>query len=356
MRHLGFGLLAAVMLVSSPGVAETGDWAQQQEQLRAAEAAARADAAVAGIDTALAAYYAGSYTEALAQLTALADEGNVEAMFWLGAAYESGEGIPLDPIQAARWFEAAVDEDDFAPAQYRLAVLYDSGRGVEKDAERAIELYAAAAEQGHVDAQRNLAYAYERGWGTDKDPVKAFRWYQRAGDQGDPDGLDGARRVAAQPLPDDAEWSELEQAIVYYYQGDAFRAVSGFTALADEGDAEAKAWLGYMCELGDGTPRNLDRAAGLYEAAADDDDPRGLIGLATFYYLGEPMAEDRAKAAGLFEQAAEMGSVLAQYNLGYMYENGYGVAQDKTLAVRWYRLAAMLGYDVAADDLKRLAR
>jgi TPR repeat protein len=39
-----------------------------------------------------------------------------------------------------------------------------------------------------------------------------------------------------------------------------------------------------------------------------------------------------------------------------MYENGYGVPADKTLAVRWYRLAAMLGYDLAAEDLKRLAR
>ncbi len=348
--------LAWLAFAAAADGAEIDNAAAMAAELRAAEKAARADAQATGLDEALAAYYAGSLSEALDKLGKLAENGAVEAMHWLGVIYDTGEKLPADFAVAALWYEQAVDNGDYAPAQYRLAVLYEYGRGVVQDTEAAVELYEAAAEQGHVDAQRNLAFAYERGWGVEKDPVKAFRWYQRAADQGDADAYEAARRLASQPLPDDFELDEIEEAMAAYYRGDAFRAVSGFTALAEDEDPAGMSWLGYMSEAGFGTPKNLARAAGLYGAAARYDDVKALLGLGTMYYYGAPMAEDRAVAAALFREAAEQGSLVARFNLAYMYEQGTGVPADGTLAIRWFRSAAVLGYDEAAVELKRLGQ
>lgn len=354
MRAILCAVLLALSAIAGAGAAEV-DNAALAAELRKAEAAARADRLATGLDEALAAYYAGTYSGALAQLTGLADDGSAEAMHWLGVVYQTGEGFPADLKVAARWYEEAADKD-FAPSEYRLAVMHEFGEAVEKDAERAVELYRAAAEQGHVDAQRNLAFAYERGWGVEMDLAKAFRWYQRASDQGDPDAFDAVRRLAREPLPEGVELDALGEAMAHYYRGEAFRAVSGFIDLAEEEDPAGQAWLGYLSEIGFGTPRNLARAAGLYAAAAAANEQRALIGLATMYYQGEPMAEDLGAAAALFGVAARQGGVLAQFNLAYMYETGAGVPADQTLAIRWYRRAAALGYDEAAAELKRLGQ
>jgi TPR repeat protein len=69
-------------------------------------------------------------------------------------------------------------------AQYHLAAMYRSGRGVTKDHKRAAYWYRKAAEQGHVKAQYNLGGMYENGWGVTEDPGEAVAWYSKAAAQG----------------------------------------------------------------------------------------------------------------------------------------------------------------------------
>ncbi len=349
-------LLTASILVAPADAAEVDNAAWLATQLRAAEAAARADANARQLDEALEAYFAGRHTDALAGLAAAAEDGVVEAMHWLGVIYETGGVAAPDDEQAARWYQEAVDESDYAPAQYRLGVMYEFGRGVGKDDATAVELYRDAAEQGHVDAQRNLGSAYERGWVEEKDLAESFRWYQRAADQGDDIALSGAERIARQLKAENVELSEIEAAMVEYYSGDAFRAVSGFTALTGDRDEAGMSWLGYMAENGYGTPRNLARAAGLYNEAAKYGDLKAIVALATMFYFGDPVPQDLARAAGLFQEAAAKGWAIAAFNLGYMYDIGSGVESDRALALRWYRYADLLGYDPAGDELKRLGQ
>ncbi|MBQ2481415.1 MAG: SEL1-like repeat protein, partial [Treponema sp.] len=47
-------------------------------------------------------------------------------------------------------------EQGYADAQYNLGVMYDCGRGVEQDYEKAFEWYTKAAEQGNAYAQNDL--------------------------------------------------------------------------------------------------------------------------------------------------------------------------------------------------------
>lgn len=63
-----------------------------------------------------------------------------------------------------------------AVAQFKLATLYYSGRGVTTNFRDAARLYRLSAEQGHVVAQSNLATMYYRGEGVPKDYVLAHMW------------------------------------------------------------------------------------------------------------------------------------------------------------------------------------
>ena len=47
-------------------------------------------------------------------------------------------------------------DQDYAPALSALALIYLVGDGVQKDKEKALELYAEATEQGHAPAKKIL--------------------------------------------------------------------------------------------------------------------------------------------------------------------------------------------------------
>src|SRR6266542_3899463 len=65
-------------------------------------------------------------------------------------------------------------------AQYKLALLYEKGDGIEYDLEKTFYYYQKAAENGFNMAQNDLAICYENGKGTKKNLEKAFCWYNRA--------------------------------------------------------------------------------------------------------------------------------------------------------------------------------
>jgi len=95
------------------------------------------------------------------------------------AAYEGGD------YQAAADIWAPLAEDGEPEAQRNLAQLYRLGLGVDKNDERAFELYTAAAEQNSVDAQVNVAFLLLTGEGVEKDSKQAALWFAKAADQGD---------------------------------------------------------------------------------------------------------------------------------------------------------------------------
>jgi TPR repeat protein len=81
----------------------------------------------------------------LERVQCLAERGDPEAQLKLGIAYRDGsDGPPQDYSQAAVWFGRAADQAD-PMAQYNLAQLYQSGRGVQQDIVRAYMWYSLAA-------------------------------------------------------------------------------------------------------------------------------------------------------------------------------------------------------------------
>ena len=60
---------------------------------------------------------------------------------------------------------------------------------MEKDENRAVELYALAHKGGHLDGACSLGDCYMKGTGVEKDPFKAAALYEEAAAQGSPRGL-----------------------------------------------------------------------------------------------------------------------------------------------------------------------
>lgn len=74
----------------------------------------------------------------------LANAGDPQAQTYVGELYERGaQGAP-DYAMAALWYQRAADQG-YRRAQTNLAVLYETGRGVPRDPQRAVRLYGTAA-------------------------------------------------------------------------------------------------------------------------------------------------------------------------------------------------------------------
>jgi hypothetical protein len=73
--------------------------------------------------------------------------------------------VPVAPEMAAvAWYRKAADQGD-ANAQFNVGVLYESGKGVQKDHAVAVTWYRKAADHGHAHAQCNLGIMYYRAPG-----------------------------------------------------------------------------------------------------------------------------------------------------------------------------------------------
>ena len=73
-------------------------------------------------------------------------------------------------------------ESGLPEAQYRVALLYSRGKGVEQDPGNAFVLMKSASEQGHPYAQQILADYYVKGIGVDANSSLASYWQQTAAD------------------------------------------------------------------------------------------------------------------------------------------------------------------------------
>lgn len=129
-----------------------------------------------------------SDARSLAWLRQSADAGYGPAVQALAVSYLSGSLGVHDPAQAAKLLERCISGGFlFEPANdaaYILASLYARGEGVEKNLEKAFELYSKAAAQGMADAQWRIALCYRDGEGVKGNPAKAVEWLEKAAAQG----------------------------------------------------------------------------------------------------------------------------------------------------------------------------
>jgi TPR repeat protein len=86
-----------------------------------------------------------------------------------------------------------------------MGVRYATGQGVPRDSEEAARWYRLAAAQGHAVAQFNLALLYVHGQGVEQDYVQAYLWFSLSAEQGDELAAESRDRVAEALSPEDCE-------------------------------------------------------------------------------------------------------------------------------------------------------
>jgi len=91
--------------------------------------------------------------EATSKIKTLADQGNAEALYFLGLCYFQGNGVEECEKKGEQYTLKAASLG-FAKASYGIASWYElGGRDIEQDYDKAIECYRKAAEQGYPNAK-----------------------------------------------------------------------------------------------------------------------------------------------------------------------------------------------------------
>ena len=204
------------------------------------------------------------YTKAAATFKKAAEQGDADAQFRLGDMYKEGKGLPRDGDMACRCYAKAaaqgheaglktlkqLAEQGNATAQFCLGEMYNYGKGVPQDDDRARQWYAEAAEQGDADAQFRLGETYDYGEGVLQDDGRACQWYAKAAVRGHEAGL------------------------------------SALIQLAEQGNADAQYRLGCMYRKGEGVPQDYDLARRWFEKAIAQGHADALNDFGEMYYYG----------------------------------------------------------------------
>lgn len=231
-------------------------------------------------------------TKMIAELTPLAEGGDVVAQHALGSVYFLGLADDINFKEAIKWLTMSASQGNIDSQHYLGVIFIQLG-----NYEEAYIWTSIAAENGSVDAQLNLAVMFFNGSGAEKDIDKALKWAKLAAEQGD---AQAQCNLAKMYLASEDET---------YYQD----AIRWFKMSSDQGNAEAQCKLALMYENGQGTEKDYDEAFSLYSLSANQ------------------------------------GYADAQYFLGQLYENGLGVEQNLREAYRLYVLAAEQGDEEAKD-------
>lgn len=242
----------------------------------------------------------------LADLRVAAEKGDVFAQRVLGNAYLSGEGVPKDAVEGARWVRAAALQRD-PIAQYILGTLYDQGEGVTADLREAVKWYELAAAQGLPDAQYNIGLCYLKGEGVLKDGRKAFEWFRKA---------------------------------------------------ADQGDARSQCNVGLAYINGNGVEKNLTEAVSWLRKAAypPGEDARAQFLLGRLYQLGEGVTQDLPTATKWIGKAAQQNYPGAQFDFGRALLAGEGIERNGAEGRAWIEKAAAQGHELAKQHLAQGGR
>ena len=122
-------------------------------------------------DTAINSLGRKEFTTALQLFTDLANRGMAEAQINLGMMFESGQGVLQNFDEALKWYRLAasqglikaqeklnllINKAAAAQVNFGLGVAFENGQGVPQDIMEAIRWYQLAADQGLIKAQEKL--------------------------------------------------------------------------------------------------------------------------------------------------------------------------------------------------------
>ena len=236
--------------------------------------------------------------------------------------YENGKGIVKDKQKAFELYVKAA-ERRYWLAEEKLTDLSCWEGGTEFDKQKAFDLCKDDAEKGIQDKQYIISICYSKGLGTEKDDFKAFEWLTKAAENGYKD-------------------AQLELAICYEEgQGvakDEHRAFMWYKQAAEQGNATAKYEIAERYELGIGTRKNKEKALEWYLKAAEH---------------GNIDAKNKAMDLSRYDPSTEA-NIFNKMGVDYLAGKNRK-PQDKEMAIYCFKRAIELGSKKAEDNLRKAA-
>ena len=283
--------------------------------------------------------------KALAWFKKASAKGNAAAYGNLALLYETGTGVEKDQQEAARWYGLAEDTyrkqaEAIGPirniTQYLLGKRFQKGDGVRKDMSEAVKWLRLAADQEVIFAQESLGDVYSTGDGVPINYSEALKWYRIAAEG---NSASSQCRLGAIYQQGNGVPKNMDEAVKWYHLS------------AEQGYAQAQFILGLIYDDGDGVSKDITLAIKWYRLAADQGNADAQCNLGKIYFDGNGVPVDYLEAGKWYHLAAEHGLAAAQYTLGVIYQHGRGVKQDTVEAASWYRKAAEQGYADAQQNL-----
>ena len=238
-------------------------------------------------------------------------EEQMEGVTWLRAAAEQDHRPAMnklaEALQCERGPELAVGETlhwlkkgsslGIADCQTALGIIYIQGSQVERDEEKAHNLFHLASLQGDAWGMYLLGLTYENGHGTEKDQALAFKCY-----------LDSAKKGSTK--------ASYKVGVAYLWgeggEEDIPAGARWLKTAANAGHADSQAYLGMLFSYGHGVEENSEIALYWLHQAAKQDSPIGLRELANMYETGDGVDADIAEATRLMAKAASLGDYKAK--------------------------------------------
>jgi len=109
----------------------------------------------------------------------LAEQGNAEAQYKVGEMYETGRGVDQDREKAREWYTKAAKQDH-PKSRYRLLFLDIQKSGMNVERKQQLTQLQKDANSGVGDAQYFLGKMYAAGVGVPKNISNAQTWLSKA--------------------------------------------------------------------------------------------------------------------------------------------------------------------------------
>lgn len=321
--------------------------------------------------------------QALNELKALAKDNNAQALAELGFIYEYGVAVPIDIVQAIKYYEHACNlGGDFGC--YNARYFYQYGQGVARDESRAQALADKMNKSGldSFDVE-NIPLMIENIYGAKAEAAQAptqrsqfiAEVYRPMG-MGSGSTLISRLGFSKSDILHLAElWADGDPEITYQV---AHLYDFGFGEVANKETVSAM-WFRKAAELGQPDAQNilgsfysngergftLDSRKSMkwYELAAKQGNVDALVNLGAIYYLGTRVPLDYARAFELFERATKKADDARAWTyLAWMYTNGQYVKTDCQKAVAYFtkgqsqRIVGEEGMFLATCEKDRQAR
>ncbi|MGI9012629.1 MAG: tetratricopeptide repeat protein [Phycisphaerales bacterium] len=145
-------------------------------------------------------YLDENYTEAMAVLLPLAEQGSEIAQFYVARMHERGYGTPENAQEAVRWYTRSAQSRNTS-SLYNLGRMYRDGLGVTPDLAKTLDLWYLASIYGHATAQNDLGAAFATGDGRMKNLIEAFAWFTLAQEGQDENAGNNLRIIAQEMNP-----------------------------------------------------------------------------------------------------------------------------------------------------------